>query len=106
MVLFRKRERIQSLTVFAHLKWGFRVYNIFDMQTENVQQVMHLQVTDGLAVAVIQNPNFEFIMPTKDVALGYGISGGTIRDHQSKNPNEFINYQNKTFNNLKLWNLF
>ncbi len=60
------------------------------MQKENVQQVMHLQVTDGLAVAVIQNPNFEFLMPTKDVALGYGISGGTIRDHQSKNPNDFI----------------
>lgn len=59
------------------------------MQTENVQQVMHLQVTDGLAVAVIQNPNFEFIMPTKDVALGYGISGGTIRKHQERYNDDF-----------------
>lgn len=60
------------------------------MQNENSQQVMHLQVTDGLAVAVIQNPNFEFIMPTKDVALGYGISGGTIRKHQERYHDDFI----------------
>lgn len=58
------------------------------MQTENVQQVMHLQVTDGLAVAVIQNPNFEFLMPTKDVALGYGVSTGTIRNHQSSHSDD------------------
>lgn len=89
MVLFRKRERIQSLTVFAHLKWGFRVYNIFDMQTENVQQVMRLQVTDGLAVAVIQNPNYEFVMPIKDVALGYGVSSGNIRNQMFRNSDEF-----------------
>lgn len=60
------------------------------MQKENVQQVMHLQVTDGLAVAVIQNPNFEFLMPTKDVALGYGISGGTIRRHVMEHNDELI----------------
>lgn len=60
------------------------------MLKENFQQVMHLQVTDGLAVAVIQNPNFEFIMPTKDVALGYGISGGTIRKHQERYNDDFV----------------
>ena len=60
------------------------------MQAETVQQVMHLQVTDGLAVAVIQNSNFEFIMPTKDVALGYGISGGTIRKHQERYNDDFL----------------
>lgn len=54
------------------------------------QQVINLRVTDGLAVAVIQNPNHEFLMPTKDVAIGYGISGGTVRDHQQRNPNELI----------------
>jgi hypothetical protein len=58
--------------------------------TKNNEQVMHLQVTDGLAVAVIQNPNFEFIMPTKDVALGYGISGGTIRKHQERYNDDFV----------------
>lgn len=54
------------------------------------EQIMHLQVTDGLAVAVIQNTSFEFIMPTKDVALGYGISGGTIRKHQERYNDDFI----------------
>lgn len=44
------------------------------MFKEKNQQVLSLQVTDGLAVAVIQNPNYEFLMPTKDVSLGYGIS--------------------------------
>ena len=60
------------------------------MSKENSQQVMHLQVTDGLAVAVIQNPNFEFIMPTKDVALGYGVSSGTIRNHLSSHSDDLL----------------
>jgi hypothetical protein len=59
------------------------------VQSKN-EQIMHLQVTDGLAVAVIQNSNFEFIMPTKDVALGYGISGGTIRKHQERYSDDFV----------------
>ena len=60
------------------------------MSKENSQQVMHLQVTDGLAVAVIQNPNFEFIMPVKDVALGYGVSSGTIRNHLSSHSDDLL----------------
>jgi hypothetical protein len=52
------------------------------MTTMKSQQVMHLQVTDGLTVAVIQNQNHEFLMPTKDVAFGYGVSKGTVRNHQ------------------------
>ncbi|WP_376777440.1 hypothetical protein [Flavobacterium covae] len=54
------------------------------------QQVKNLQVTDGLEVAVIQHQTYEFLIPTKDVALGYGISAGTVRDHQTDNPTEFI----------------
>lgn len=53
------------------------------MKAQNNKQILNLQVTEGLAVAVIQNPNYEFLMPTKDVALGYGISSGTIRKHQA-----------------------
>ncbi|MBF2093077.1 BRO-N domain-containing protein [Flavobacterium psychrophilum] len=52
------------------------------MQTMKSQQVMNLQVTDGITVAVIQNQNHEFLMPTRDVAMGYGVSTGTIRNHQ------------------------
>lgn len=51
---------------------------------------MNLQVTDGLAVAIIQNPNYEFIMPVKDVALGYGVSAGNIRNQMFRNQDEFI----------------
>ncbi len=58
------------------------------MTNRNQQQVIHLQVTDGLAVAVIQNPTHEFLMPTKDVAFGYGISGGTIRRHVMEHADE------------------
>ena len=42
------------------------------LQKEN-QQVLNLQVTDGLTVAVIQDSSFEFLMTTKDVATGYGV---------------------------------
>ena len=58
------------------------------MQTENVKQVINLQVTDGLTVAVIQNQTYEYLMPTKDVALGYGVSAGTIRNHQSSHSDD------------------
>jgi hypothetical protein len=60
------------------------------MKAQQTKQVMHLQVTDGLAVAVIQNPNHEFLMPTKDVAMGYGVSAGTIRKHQERHLDEFL----------------
>lgn len=63
--------------------------NVRPVQSKN-EQIMHLQVTDGLAVAVIQNANFEFIMPTKDVALGYGVSTSTIRSHKNQQKDELI----------------
>lgn len=58
------------------------------MQNENVKQVINLQVTDGLTVAVIQNQTYEFLMPTKDVGLGYGVSAGTVRTTQSRHQDE------------------
>ena len=60
------------------------------MQKENAKQVINLQVTDGLTVAVIQNPNYEFVMSVKDVALGYGVSSGNIRNQMFRNQDEFI----------------
>ena len=53
-------------------------------------QVVNLQVTEGLTVAVFQNQSHEFVMPVRDVALGYGVASGTIRNQLSKNFNEFI----------------
>ena len=60
------------------------------MQTENLKQVVNLQVTDGLTVAVLQHQTHEFIMPTKDVALGYGVSPGTIRNHQASHSDNLV----------------
>lgn len=60
------------------------------MTTENLQQVINLQVTDGLTVAVIQNQTHEFLMPIKDVALGYGVSAGNVRNQMFRNQDEFI----------------
>jgi hypothetical protein len=59
------------------------------MSYKENQQILNLQVTEGLAVAVIQNQTHEFLMPVKDVAMGYDISAGTIRAHLSNNPEEF-----------------
>ena len=60
------------------------------MTTENLKQVVNLQVTDGLTVAVLQHQTHEFIMPTKDVALGYGVSPGTIRNHQASHSDDLV----------------
>jgi hypothetical protein len=59
------------------------------MQKEMKMQVVNLDVTDGLTVAVIQNQTHEFVMPVKDVAFGYGVAAGTIRNQLSKNFEEF-----------------
>ena len=60
------------------------------MLKENLKQVVNLQVTDGLTVAVLQHQTHEFIMPTKDVALGYGVSPGTIRNHQASHSDDLV----------------
>ncbi|PDS26489.1 hypothetical protein [Flavobacterium branchiophilum] len=60
------------------------------MTNTQSKQVLNLQVTDGLTVAVIQNQNHEFLMPVKDVAFGYGVSAGTIRSAQSRHQDELI----------------
>lgn len=60
------------------------------MTSNKNQQVVNLQVTDGLTVAVIQNQTHEFLMPIKDVALGYGVSTGNVRNQMFRNHDEFI----------------
>lgn len=58
------------------------------MQTQ-INPPISLQVSEGLFVSVLQHPQHHFLMPTKDVALGYGISGATIRKHKETNGDEF-----------------
>ncbi len=93
MVVREETTVLQTPSVCGSHTYGGRCYFItilIYMTSNKNQQVMNLQVTDGLAVAVIQNPNFEFLMPVKDVALGYGVSTGTIRSAQSRHQDELV----------------
>jgi hypothetical protein len=60
------------------------------MTNTQSKQVLNLQVTDGITVAVIQNQNHEFLMHLKDLAFGYGVSTETIRSAPSRNQDELI----------------
>ncbi len=51
---------------------------------------LKLQIADGLEVSVIPNLSYEFLMPTADVAKGYGVKEGTIREHKRANADELI----------------
>lgn len=50
---------------------------------------IQMQVTAELAVSVIPNGNYEYVMTTKEVAHGYGVSPQNIREHQRCN-DEFV----------------
>lgn len=60
------------------------------MDAKRETKAMSLTVTEGLTVTILPNSDHEFLIPTKDVALGYGVSNDTIRQHQSRNPDDFI----------------
>lgn len=47
-----------------------------------MKDTLNLKVTDNLSVAVIQHPDYEFLMSTKQVSLGYGVANGTIRSQK------------------------
>jgi prophage antirepressor-like protein len=65
------------------------------MKNYKSEQVMTLQVTEGLSVAIIQDKAHEFLMTTKDVAEGYGVSVTTIRRQKMEHKNELL--ENKHF---------
>lgn len=49
---------------------------------------IQLQLTDDLSVMVIPSSVYEFMMPTEDVANGYGVTSETIRSHKANNADE------------------
>lgn len=51
---------------------------------------MRLLVAKGLEVTVIPNSEYEFLMTTGDVALGYGVTAETIRSHKVLHKAELI----------------
>jgi len=50
-----------------------------------MQKEIKMQVTAELAVNVIPNQNYDYVMTTKEVAHGYGVSPQNIREHQRCN---------------------
>ncbi len=52
------------------------------MQTHQQPAGVKMQVAQGISVAVYPNHEHEFLLPTKEVALGYGVSPYTIRSQK------------------------
>lgn len=50
---------------------------------------LSLQVTNDLTVQIFTNPEFDFLMDTNQVAIGYGVAPATIRSHKSQQKEEF-----------------
>lgn len=53
-------------------------------------KTVQLTVNESLVVNVLPNKDYEFLMPTKDVAKGYGINPSTLASHKHNNQNELI----------------
>lgn len=51
---------------------------------------LSLQVTKDLTVQIFTNPEFDFLMDTKEVALGYGVTPQTVRTHKSNHQDEIL----------------
>lgn len=54
------------------------------------KQAMSLQVTEGLTVTILPDSNHEFIMSTKQIAAGYGVTEYAIRQSKLRNEHELI----------------
>jgi len=57
---------------------------------KNEKQTMSLQVTEGLTVTILPSSDHEFLMPTKQVAIGYGVSHSTVNRHRLDHKDELI----------------
>lgn len=49
-----------------------------------------LQVTNDLTVQLYTNPHFDFLMDSKTVAIGYGVSPSTIKSNKSNHLDELV----------------
>lgn len=52
--------------------------------------LLPMTVMEGVAVNVLPNPEHEFLIPTKDVAVGYGTTVYALRKTKLRNEHDFI----------------
>lgn len=71
--------------------------NSFKMRIQkNENKAMSLTVTEGLTVTILPSSDHEFLMTTKEVAKGYGVSEYTIRSHKMLHPEELLDRKHFT----------
>ena len=52
--------------------------------------LLSMTVTEGITVNVLPNRQPEFLMTTREVAAGYGVSEWLIRKHKENHPDELL----------------
>lgn len=68
----------------------FFIYS-FDMLTQKkADTLLSMTVTEGITVNVLPNRQHEFLMTTREVAAGYGVSEWLIRKHKENHPDELL----------------
>jgi len=55
---------------------------------------------DDIELNLIVDETHQFLLPTKEVALGYGVNSSTVRSHKNNNKDEFI--ENKHFTSVQI----
>lgn len=53
-------------------------------------KTVEMQVADNLSVTITPDSVFEFVMPTNEVAKGYGISTSSLRYHKHEHRDELV----------------
>ena len=71
---------------------SFFLSKILFMQTQKNEagNLLPITVMEGVTVNVLPNSEHEFLIPTKDVAIGYGVSVYAIRQTKLRNNSELI----------------
>ena len=64
--------------------------------TTNKNVLLPIAVTEGVTVHVLPDSRHEFLMTTREVAAGYGVTEYTIRQHKLQHPDELLDGKHYT----------
>lgn len=64
--------------------------NVTKDSLQNDGNAVTLTVSDGLSVTVIRDTSNDYMMSTKDVAMGYGVAVATVLSHLSNHSDELV----------------